>query len=176
MDKRAIFVLVSVLAASAALGQAYRWVDDDGITHYSDRPVPGAEMVILPRSGSNRVRTARPPAASSQASQTSQADSVQAPFRYESLEVASPSAEETLWNIEGVLSVSVNLNPSLQAGHQVRAYLNGNSQVVAGTSFQIAEVYRGVHNIQVEVIDANGKLMIRSQTNRFYVQQNRVGF
>jgi len=173
MDKRANFVLVSLLAASTALGQAYRWVDDEGVTHYSDRPVPGAVQVILPRSSSSRVRTVRPsPAASSQASQT---DSAQAPIRYESLDVVSPSAEETLWNIEGVLSVSVALNPSLQAGHQVRAYLNGNSQVVAGTSFQIAEVYRGVHNLQVEVIDANGKLMIRSQTNRFYVQQNRVG-
>ena len=178
MDKRAIFVIFGLLAASTALAQAYRWVDDDGITHYSDRPVPGAERVILPKSSSNRVRTFQPPAASSQASQSSQssqADSAQAPFSYESLEVVSPTAEETLWNIEGVLSVSVAVNPSLQAGHQVRAYFNGNAQLVSGTSFQLEEVWRGVHNIQVEVIDANGKLMIRSQTNRFYVQQNRVG-
>ena len=175
MDKRAIFVLLSLLAASTALGQAYRWVDDDGVTHYSDRPVPGAERVFLPSSSSSQVRTARPPAASSQASQASPADSVQGPFRYESLEVVSPTAEETLWNIEGVLSVSVALSPSLQAGHQVRAYFNGNPQLVSGTSFQLEEVWRGVHNIQVEVIDANGKLMIRSQTNRFYVQQNRIG-
>jgi hypothetical protein len=45
---------------------------------------------------------------------------------------------------------------------------------VAGTSFQIEEVYRGVHNLQVEIIDENGKLMIRSRANRFYVQQNTV--
>ncbi len=70
--------------------------------------------------------------------------------------------------------MSVALNPSLQAGHQVRAYFDGNVQEVAGASFQIEEVYRGVHNIQVEVIDESGKLMIRSRTNRFYVQQNVV--
>jgi hypothetical protein len=35
-------------------------------------------------------------------------------------------------------------------------------------------VHRGVHNLQVEIIDASGQLMIRSQPNRFYVQQNRV--
>ena len=171
MDKRAIFVLIALFAASAALAQAYRWVDEDGITHYSDRPAPGAERVILPRSGSGRVRSYQPPAS---ARQSNQADSEQAPFRYESLEVVSPGAEETLWNIEGVLSVSVALNPSLQAGHQLRAYFNGNAQVVSGASFQIEEVYRGVHNIQVEVIDASGKVMIRSQTNRFYVQQNVI--
>jgi hypothetical protein len=171
MDKRAIFVLFGLLAASTALAQAYRWVDDEGITHYSDRPVPGAVRVILPKSSSSRVRTFQQPAASSQ---RSQADSVQAPLRYESIEVVSPTAEETLWNIEGVLSVSVAVNPALQAGHQVRAYFNGNPQLVSGTSFQIEEVWRGVHNIQVEVIDANGKLMIRSETNRFYVQQNVI--
>ena len=58
----------------------------------------------------------------------------------------------------------------------MRAYFNGNSEIVAGTSFQIEEVYRGVHNLQVEIIDENGKLMIRSRANRFYVQQNTVNF
>jgi uncharacterized protein YjiK len=43
-----------------------------------------------------------------------------------------------------------------------------------GTSFQIEEVWRGVHNIQAEIIDDTGKLMIRSEPNRFYVQQNTV--
>ena len=98
------------------------------------------------------------------------------PFRYESLEVVSPGAEETLWNIEGVLNVSVALQPALQPGHQVRAYFDGERQPVRGTSFQLQEVWRGVHNIQVEVVDQTGQLMIRSQPNRFYVQQNTVGF
>ena len=53
-------------------------------------------------------------------------------------------------------------------------YFDGNPQIVTGSSFQIEEVWRGVHNIQAEVIDETGKLMIRSQTNRFYVQQNTV--
>ncbi len=53
-------------------------------------------------------------------------------------------------------------------------YFNGNPQMVTGTSFQIEEVWRGVHNLQAEVVDASGKLMIRSQTNRFYVQQTNI--
>ena len=47
--------------------------------------------------------------------------------------------------------------------------------MVNSTNFTIDEVWRGVHNIQAEVLDATGKLMIRSETNRFYVQQNTVG-
>jgi hypothetical protein len=47
--------------------------------------------------------------------------------------------------------------------------------MVSGTSFQIEGVYRGVHNVQVEILDEAGKLMIRSLPNRFYVQVNAIG-
>ena len=54
-------------------------------------------------------------------------------------------------------------------------YFDGEPTVVSGTSFQLEEVYRGVHNLQAEVVDQKGKLMIRSRPNRFYVQQNAIG-
>ncbi len=62
----------------------------------------------------------------------------------------------------------------MQEGHRLRAYFDGKPRFVRNTNFEIEEVYRGVHNLQIEVIDATGKLMIRSQTNRFYVHQNTV--
>lgn len=177
MGNRAIFLIIGLLAASAALSQAYRWVDENGIVHYSDRPEPGAELIILPGySTSRQGRRYQRPAATSRPTQSDQTSPAAALFRYERVEITSPGAEETLWNIEGILNVSVTVTPALKAGHQVRAYFNGNSEIVAGTSFQIEEVYRGVHNLQVEIIDENGKLMIRSRANRFYVQQNTVNF
>ena len=47
--------------------------------------------------------------------------------------------------------------------------------MVNGTSFQLQEVWRGVHNLYAEISDETGKLMIRSQPNRFNVQQNAIG-
>jgi hypothetical protein len=174
MDKRAFFLVFGLLAASAALAQAYRWVDDEGVVHYSDRPEPGAKQVVLPKSNTTTIRryesTSNPAAATDAPAETG-------PFRYESLEFASPVAEETLWNIEGVLNVSLTLTPGLQPGHQVRLYFDGDAQpVMSGLSTQIDEVFRGVHNIQAEVIDETGTLMIRSRPNRFYVQQATVAF
>ena len=96
------------------------------------------------------------------------------PFSYESFEVVSPAAEETLWNIEGVLNVSLALSPGLQPGHQIRVYFDGTPRLVNGTSFQLQEVWRGVHNLQAEVIDETGNMKIRTQTNRFYVQQTTI--
>ncbi len=172
MDTRPILILVGLLAAGGALATAYTWVDEDGVVHYSDRPRPGAKQIELPEA--NTVRT-RP--VSRQQSATDGEDEAEedtGPFRYESLEVAAPAPEETLWNIEGVLNVSLALSPGLQPGHQVRVYFDGTPRLVTGTSFQIDEVYRGVHNIQAEILDETGNLMIRSVPNRFYVQQNTV--
>jgi len=171
MDLRPIFIFAGLLATPlVAADGAYKWVDEDGVTHYSDVPVEGAEVVnISEYSRTTGARIARPRPDADDAETTASQ-----PFRYESLAVSAPGAEETLWNIGGVLNVSLALSPGLQDGHQVRVYFDGQPRIVTGSSFQIEEVYRGIHNIQVEVIDETGKLMIRSKPNRFYVQQNTV--
>ena len=173
MDKRPISLLAALLAAGSlvadAMAEAYRWVDSEGVVHYSDRPEPGAEQIALPEANTTSVRKY-----ANQRGAESSEQSAADLKRYESLTIASPSAEETLWNIEGVLNVTLALSPGLKPGHQVRVYFDGSPRMVGGTSFQLQEVWRGVHNIQAEVLDETGKLMIRSQPNRFYVQQNTV--
>ena len=171
METRTILVLLGLLAAPCLMAEeAYVWTDDDGVVHYSDRPMPGAKRVELQAPNTSRS----PSRSSASADDADDAAEPEAAFRYESLEVATPGAEETLWNIEGTLSVTLALNPGLQEGHQIRVYFDGNPRIVSGTSFQLDEVYRGVHNLQAEVLDEAGNMMIRSRTNRFYVQQSTV--
>lgn len=174
METRAIIAVCSLLAASLALAEgAYRWVDEDGVVHYSDVPREGADYVDL--AGYSRPTGARiGPTRSVTSGDAASASDDDGPFEYESLEISSPGPEETLWNIEGTLNVSLALQPGLQQGHQVRVYFDGEPRMVQGTSFTIDEVWRGVHNIQAEVLDGSGRLMIRSRTNRFYVQQNSI--
>ena len=173
MEIRPIFALLGLLATTGVLAEeAYTWTDEDGVVHYSDRPQPGAKEIILPESNTVRTRPVARPGTSTAAAEEPEDTG---PFQYETLEVSAPAPEETLWNIEGVLNVSLALSPALQPGHQVRVYFDGQSRMVSGTSFQIDEVYRGVHNIQAEIIDETGNLMIRSLPNRFYVQQSTVG-
>jgi hypothetical protein len=175
MDLRFVFTLLCLLAvASATAQEAYRWVDEDGVVHYSDRPRDGAEAIVLP--APNVANTRRVPSAAAQSEDEDESAEEPESSGYTSIEIVSPKPEETLWNIEGVLNVSVALQPALQEGHQVRAYFDGEMQPVSGTNFQLQEVWRGVHNIQVEVVDATGKVMTRTRPNRFYVQQNTVAF
>jgi hypothetical protein len=173
MLMRTIISLIAVLSAGAVIAQAqteaYRWVDEQGVVHYSDRPQEGAEQIQLPRNARPTRRIASAPAP-----QRNPGTEPSAAFSYDSIEISAPAAEETLWNIAGVLNVTLNVQPALRPGHRVRVYFDGEEQMVNGSSFQIQEVYRGVHNLQAEVLDETGKLMGRSQTNRFYVQQNTI--
>jgi hypothetical protein len=172
MQIRILVLLLGLFLAGAVHAQAYKWTDEDGVVHYSDRPQPGAQEVDLGKytapQGNSLVRRPMP----RRASATEPDDAGE--FRYDSLTVASPAAEETLWNIGGELNVSFSLSPALQSGHRVRAYFDGAPVEVGGLSFQLQEVYRGEHNLQAEVVDATGKVMIRSQPSRFYVQQTSL--
>lgn len=169
MQRSSILICTAILAASAAFADgAWKWTDADGVVHYSDVPVEGAEQVNL--SEYNKKTGAQISNGRTVRGKTEETEAV----AYESIAIASPGAEETLWNIEGLLNVTVAVTPQLQQGHRIRAYFDGEARDVGGTSFQILEVYRGTHNLQVEVIDNTGRVLVRSPTSRFYVQQNSI--
>lgn len=173
MDFRPLLLVLALFAGSVAFAQAYRWVDADGVVHYSDRPPPetasGAEEVVLPTANQTRFATRALPSRSRSADDDSNSSSI-----YSSISITSPSAEETLWNIEATLQVSVALSPALKPGHKLRVYFDGQPQTFPMSSFTLDEVYRGTHNLQVEVLDNNGQMLIRSEPIRFYVQQNSI--
>lgn len=173
MLMRTILSILAVLVAGVALAQAYRWVDEDGVVHYSDRPEEGATEIQLPQANRPSQNIRRPATAQPAFSQPASTAPAQT-FSYESIEISSPAAEETLWNIGGVLDVTLAVQPSLQPGHRVRVYFDGTPQIVSSLTFQLQEVYRGEHNLQAEVLDEYGNLMGRSQPSRFYVQQNSI--
>jgi len=177
MLKQLLLGIAALLVTSTVCAQAYKWVDEDGVVHYSDRPHPGAERIQLSTSGRSSITARAPAPTARRAAPEPEPAPVeeQKPFSYEVLEVSSPAAEVTLWNIEGTLDVTLNLQPALQPGHRVRVYIDGDPRMVNGMSFQLDEVYRGIHNLQAEILDETGKLMIRSLPNRFYVQKNTIG-
>jgi len=168
MQRRSIFILLGVLAATAVLADdAWKWTDEDGVVHYSDVPVEGAVPVNLSEFSKKtgaRISNGR----------TIAPNEPEEELAYDSITIASPGDEETLWNIEGLLNVSVAVSPELQQGHRIRVYFDGAARDVGGTSFQILDAYRGTHSLQAEIVDQTGRVIMRSTTSRFYVQQNSI--
>jgi hypothetical protein len=169
MENRLLFALLALLFAAGAFADAYTWTDEDGVVHFSDRPHRNAEKIDLGETGKQRPE----PTASSSPVRNNAPPPDLAP-KYTGLDVTNPAAEETLWNIEAVLNVDLELTPSLMPGHQIRVYFDGMPRIVSSTNFQLQQVYRGTHNLQAEIINEIGTLLIRSRPIRFYVQQNTV--
>lgn len=161
-----------LFAWAGASSQVYRWVDEDGVVHYSDQPHPGAEEIEL--ESAPAINMPQPGSMPGRAAGPEPENEAEGNAAYEALTVAQPAAEETLWNIGGVLDVTLNLQPALRPGDQVRVYFDGTPQTVSGTQFQLEEVWRGEHNLQAEVLDESGNLLIRSEPIRFYVQQTSI--
>ncbi len=163
---RSMVLLLLIAVAPAGATEVYRWVDADGQTHYSDQWRPGAEKIRIQESAvfsapKVAVTGSKGPAAPATAQ------------HYKVLEIASPAQEEVLWNIEGQLRVSVQVNPGLQPGHSLRLYLDGAAQdLPAGnTEIQLQNVFRGVHTLKAEVVDEKGTALVTSQPTTFVVRQ-----
>ena len=166
-------VLLACLLAGMALAstEVFRWVDEDGVVHFSDRPQEGAERVELPEAQTFSAPPVRPRASSSSAGTDEES------FRYSELEIVNPGQEEVLWNIEGQLDVSMRLEPRLQSGHQVSLYLD--DEPVPGMrpnslEARLTDLGRGLHVLRAEVRDPSGTVLIRSQPRTFSVQQTSV--
>lgn len=167
-------VLLLVAAGSVLAGPMYRWVDEKGQVHYSDRAVPGAEEVELqgltsytpPAIDTVDVGSTSPPAASEPAAPPQQ-----------SIMIVTPAPEETLWNIGGRLPVAVRVEPALADGQRINIYLDGN-RVLDGEpgrlAFEIGEVWRGEHSLTAAIESPDGTEIARSETIRFYVQQTSI--
>ncbi len=171
MEFRHILVLAALFFSADAFAQAYRWVDENGVVHYSDRPQEGAEEFQLPESDAS-TRTPRTPA--TPRTRSSDPQPQQPDEGYSSISFVSPDNEETLWNIGGVLNVQLAVTPRLRPGHKVRVYFDGEPRDLVSLVFPINEVWRGEHTLQAEVLDRNDQLLIRSEMIRFYVQQTSV--
>jgi hypothetical protein len=166
-------LLGSLLCAHAFGQQAYRWTDANGQVHYSDRPTPGATEVRLRGAQGYSAPTQSAADAASQTEELPGEEPVQAYTRFN---VLRPSQQETLWNTGSVLDVEVDLQPELQPGHHLGAYLDENLIDVRAISneFQLTDVFRGSHTLQAVVLDATGREILRSLPVLFMIQQTTI--
>jgi hypothetical protein len=168
-----LILLSALLAISASGAPAWTWVDAKGTVHFSDTPVPGAKQIQL--AGAQGFGAA----ARAQSSETTTSNAApataipQQPASYRTFNITSPTEQETLWNIGGTLTIQVALEPRLQSGHRLDAYLDGERRNLNATSLSLSvrDVFRGTHTVQVAIVDQSGSEILRSSAVTFMVQQ-----
>ena len=164
-----LFTLIS-LAASLALAATtvYKWVDEQGVIHYSDQPHANAEKVRVKDPQTYRESAPQDTAA---AGTPTAAAAV-----YRGCAVVQPSNDESFANPESI-TVVVQTDPALRGGDQVFVSLDGqplNDGRPTGSQFTISPVDRGQHTLQAVVKDADGALMCQAPPIVYNVQQASV--
>ena len=192
---RALMARVTLLALLPIMSQAgtevYTWVDEDGQVHYSDTWAEGCEKVEIPefREPDTPAMLPAPPISDAPAATTADAEAVseepEAPA-YMSLTVISPTEDECLRRIGGIVKVVVEVDPPPQKrlllqepGHRLLVDIDGERMesefLIAkqdnSLALYLTEVFRGTHRLRVTIEDEGGTTLAHSQTVNFHVQQ-----
>ena len=166
-------LLVLSGTAVAQTKTTYRWVDAQGVVHYSDTPQPGAQVIQLP--SAQTYRAPPPPAAASKsaASNAVPGAPADAASPYQSCGISEPATDASFFAPDSI-PVAVQLAPGLRPGDQLTVTLDGSPlgpTAPGGANFQVPGPDRGAHTLNATVLDSNGKPVCHSAPVNFYVQR-----
>jgi hypothetical protein len=159
-------LLAMAVQAQESKRELWTWKDANGVTQYSDRPVPGAKKVELAGVSSPPASAAAPTA---EAVAPPARAAVQAPVRYRALEFTSPINEESFFGADATVPVQLRSDPELAEGHRVVLYLDGR-EMGEGYQHTLAELERGAHTLTAVIFDDQGNERMRSAPLVFYVK------
>ena len=157
----------TALAGNGGRTIVYRWVDAQGIVHYSDQPHPNAQKLEI--SGAQTFSAL--PSATTPSSSTP-ADNQSSSPAYDSCAIAQPGDQQMLMNVYQATAV-VQTSPGLRAGDQVHLFVDGKQIMGSGTSFTFP-VVRGQHSVQAVVEDNAGQIVCETSSVTFFVHQPSV--
>jgi hypothetical protein len=156
-----------LIAFSVQAAVIYRWVDADGVVHYSDQASPGAEKIVTAGAAS----TASGRSATSAAPRTPQAGE-QSGINYVEFSISSPAPEQSFFG-EDVVPVHLNLIPSLRPNQAITWQLNGQQldSPPEALSFALPRLDRGSYTLTATITDQQTGETQKSNSVTFFVRQ-----
>jgi hypothetical protein len=143
-------------------GDLYKWVDEKGQVHYSDKPQPGASKMNLPAAQTFSTPSSEPPPAQTVAGPRAVAGTIQ---------IISPENQQVYWNTDSV-TVSVEVTPGLGAGDSLSFTLDDQKQgPLNGLSATFSNLEKGEHHANVVLYRSDGSSASAGVVT-FYTQQH----
>lgn len=143
---------------------------------FSDVPSPGASAIELPP-----PNVVSPPPVAEPSAPAPPAPL--APYR--TLRIERPAPQDMVHTNTGAFDIDARVQPPLRPSHRVRVSLDGN---LVDTLFRSTRVHLSEadwqsaatgdseqHVLQMDIVDAQGKVLIESEPVRFYVRHAAVG-
>jgi hypothetical protein len=162
--------LLTAYAAQAAV--VYKWVDADGVVHFSDQPVPGAQKIITAgKSSLNGYPAPASPSNSNPGGQPARPGAA-APTPAAGITILSPQPEQNFFNGEPI-NVALS-QQELTADQTVTWHLNGkelSDQPPTATQFVLSNPGRGTFAIAATIADQRTGEVQSTPSVTFYVHE-----
>lgn len=156
-------------STSAALATVYKGVDESGAVVYSDKPFENSEIITPP---AITVMDAPKIAPAAPVEEEKPAE-----FKYQQFDIVTPNNDQVIWN-EPNLMVSLRLKPglNLDENHRIWLLVDGNAVAKNSESLNIAvgRLDRGTHQLQAEVRDKEGKIIVRTRPVIVHIKQTAL--
>lgn len=172
---RHVLFLLLLIAPAVLSADVYRWTDPDGNVVFGDNPPEGVDARRI------QVREPMTTPAMPQARdilERGRGNEGSAPARpYEQLRITSPGNDEPVRANNGNFSVHVEIRPELRAGrgHRLRLVMDGETMATHDQPrFDLVNVDRGTHRIQVQVLDRNDRVIQESDSVEFHLLRHHI--
>ncbi|MDH5544515.1 MAG: DUF4124 domain-containing protein [Gammaproteobacteria bacterium] len=173
-----LFLLTLIFMwCTAVWAEVYRFVDDEGVVHYSDSKKEGAEKITIdkytPKNPSSQLK---PKLQDQKTKEVPPKPTGEPGFPgYSKFELTSPKDDEVVRSNSGELNVRLTLTPSLffRKGHKIELYMD-SKKVFSGstTVIPLKNVDRGTHSLRAEIIDpANGNVLATTPLISFHLKR-----
>jgi len=154
----ALLILPVLAYAADKKSEVYKWVDEKGVVHYTDKPpAEGAKPAKLPplqtyKGGTNPNLGKFQKKGAEDAGPAAQ------------IQVVTPARDETFRSGERVVPVAVLVTPQLTPEQRLIYLLDGRpaSPPTTDTSYALTNVDRGTHTVSVTLINAAGEELASS--------------
>ena len=163
-------MLATLAAFAAQAAVVYKWTDADGVIHFSDQPVPGAEKI---HTSAGSLNGAVAPSRSNLDAPQGGAQAEAPVLGYTEFAIASPVANQTFFGDEPI-NVGLALEPSIKSNHTLSWHLNGKELEDQGsnaTRFKLPHLDRGTYAIAATITDPQSGESRSTESVTFYVRQ-----
>jgi len=164
--RRLAFTLISLACSVAFATTIYKWVDENGVIHYSDQPHENAQKLQVAgvQTYSSSAAAVPAPAASEDTAK---------PPPYRGCVIAQPLDQQNLPNAESVY-IRVQSDPLPRPGDHVFITMDGqglNGGQPTALSYNVSPIERGAHTVQAQIRGPGGDVLCQTPSMTFYVQQ-----
>lgn len=177
MFKRIVATITLVFIVGLSYATIYQWKNTEGVTVFSDKPRSGAKPVELPMLQTYPAVKTQVLAGKTTANSTVKKTTH---LSYTKLAFINLENDAVIRNNNAIpFEVTASIEPALREGDVVELQLD-NKKVASyadsksnKAAFTLIGVERGEHHLRLRIVDAENRILLRSDRLRIYFLQSR---